>query len=296
MQAIKKTATARAAILFIPNNVPYPSVAVNSGVFPRGISGRAGRLGSVAGAVSPAFFLMPKAGKTEREELKSDIMRAFRPAAILFIVLALAACSRGERSAGGVIVLCVGDSITELGYSRYLAREFRKEGIRARVLNYGRSGNTSAEYLRWLRNGADRKLRRERPDFILVELGTNDVRMDGDRVSRVAFAENMRKIISILRGFRTRSGNRPAILVAAIPPIPEGTPYPFGPESIRRVDEEINPEIRKLCLEMGIPPVDNHALFSASPGLLPGVHPSPDGYRAMAANWAAAVRRLREKR
>ncbi|MHB8094000.1 MAG: SGNH/GDSL hydrolase family protein [Candidatus Aminicenantales bacterium] len=223
-------------------------------------------------------------------------MRGSRPAALLFIILALAACSREERPAGGVIVLCAGDSITELGYSRYLAREFRNEGIRARVLNHGRSGNTSAEYLRWLRNGADRRLRRERPDFILVELGTNDVRMDGDRVSREAFAENLKEIVSIFREFRTRFGSRPAILVATIPPIPEGTPYPFGPEAIRRVDEEINPEIRKLCLEMGIAPVDIHALFSASPELLPGVHPSPDGYRAMAANWAATVRELRENR
>jgi len=240
----------------------------------------------------PAFG----AGKTEREKLKSNIMRGFRPAAILFMVLALAACSRGERPAGAVIVLCLGDSITEQGYSRYLAREFRNEGIRARVLNYGRSGNTSAEYLRWLRNGAARRLRRERPDYILVELGTNDVRVDGDQVSREAFAENMREIVSILRGFRTRFGNRPEILVATIPPIPEGTPYPFGPEAIRRVDEEINPEIRKLCLELEIPPVDNHDLFRVSPGLLPGVHPNPDGYRAMAANWAAAVRKHRENR
>jgi len=223
-------------------------------------------------------------------------MRGFRPVAIIFIVLALSACSRDKRPAGGIIVLCAGDSITELGYSRYLAREFRNEGIRALVLNYGRSGNTSAEYLRWLRNGAVRRLGSERPDFILVELGTNDVRVDGDRVSREAFAENMREIISIFRGFRTRSGGRPEILVATIPPIPDGTSYPFGPEAIRRVDQEINPEIRKLCLERGIPAVDNYALFCDSPGLLPGVHPSPEGYRAMAANWAAAVRRLRENR
>jgi len=246
-------------------------------------------------SIPPAFSLTPKAGKSKREEIESDIMRGYRSAAVLISLLALAACSR-ERPGGGIIVLCAGDSITEQGYSRYLAREFRNEGIRARVLNHGRSGHTSAEYLRWLRSGADRRLLRERPDFILIELGTNDVRLDGDRVSREAFAENMGEIISLFQGFRTRFGNRSEILIAEIPPIPEGTPFPFGPESIRRVDEEINPEIRRLCRERGLPAVDQHALFLASPGLLPGVHPSPEGYRAMAANWAAAVRKLRENR
>ncbi len=205
------------------------------------------------------------------------------------IVAALGAfcsCAGPER---GVVILCAGDSITEQGYPRYLRAALRADGLRARVLNQGRSGNTSAEYLSFLKRNADR-LRAERPDIVLIELGTNDVRVDGDRVSAADFESNLRAIAAIFKGFRTRTGAAPAIYAAAIPPIPEGTPFPFGPESPTRVVAEINPAVRAVCADLELGFVDNHALFVRAPELLPGVHPSPEGYKAMAATWYAAVR------
>ncbi|HEX2695978.1 MAG TPA: SGNH/GDSL hydrolase family protein [Acidobacteriota bacterium] len=205
------------------------------------------------------------------------------------IVSALGAfcfCSRPER---GVIILCAGDSITEQGYPRYLRAALRADGIRARVLNYGRSGNTSTEYLAFLKKHGGR-LRAERPDIVLLELGTNDVRVDGDRATAADFERNIREIVGIFKGFRTRAGGAPALYLAAIPPVPEGTPFPFGPESVARVSAEINPAVRAVCAELELGFVDNHSLFVASPDLLPGVHPSSDGYKAMAANWYAAFR------
>lgn len=195
-------------------------------------------------------------------------------------------CPGPER---GVIVLCAGDSITEQGYPRYLRAAFRADGIRARVLNYGRSGNTSAEYLSFLKDSGE-ELRAERPDIVLLELGTNDVRVDGDRVTAEEFAGNIREIVGIFREFRTRTGDAPAICLAAIPPVPEGTAFPFGPDSATRVDAEINPAVRAVCADLGLDFVDNHTLFTRAPDLLPGVHPSPEGYKAMAANWYAAIR------
>lgn len=197
---------------------------------------------------------------------------------------ALCFCSSQER---GVIILCAGDSITEQGYPRYLRAALRVDGVRARVLNYGRSGNTSAQYLAFLREGGDR-LRAERPDIVLLELGTNDVRVDGDRVTAADFGRNIREIVGIFKGFRTRAGEAPVVYLAAIPPVPEGTPFPFGPGSAARVSAEINPAVRAVCAALEIGFVDNHSLFAASPDLLPGVHPSPDGYKAIAANWYAA--------
>ncbi len=205
------------------------------------------------------------------------------------IVAALGAlyfCSRPER---GVVILCAGDSITERGYPRYLRATLRADGVRARVLNYGRSGNTSAEYLAFLRENGDR-LRAERPDVVLLELGTNDVRMDGDRVTAADFERNIREVVGIFKGFRTRAGGAPAIYLAAIPPVPGGTPFPFGSVSGARVTDEINPAIKNVAADLGLGFVDNHELFARAPDLLPGVHPSPQGYRAMAANWYAAIR------
>lgn len=215
-------------------------------------------------------------------------LRRLHPAFVLILLAALTSCRDRPR---GIIVFCAGDSITEQGYPRFLLESLEGDGIKARVLNYGRSGNTSAEYLRFLEGHID-KLRDERPDIVLVELGTNDVRVDGDRVSREEFKRNIREIIGIFRDFKTRSGRRPAILLASVPPIPDGMAFPFGPESGPRVVAEINPAVKAVCLETKAVFVDNFSLFVGSPALLPGVHPAPEGYRAMARNWHMAMRPL----
>lgn len=208
-----------------------------------------------------------------------------------FLLILLAAVTSCKARPGGIIIFCAGDSITEQGYPRFLRESLRSEGVKARVRNYGRSGNTSAEYLSFLKGNID-TLRGERPDIVLVELGTNDVRVDGDRVSLEEFEKNIREIVGIFRDFKTRSGDRPAIFLAAIPPVPGGTAFPFGPESGQRATAEINPAVKALCRETQAVFVDNYSIFAASPGLLTGVHPSPEGYRAMARNWQEAMRPL----
>jgi lysophospholipase L1-like esterase len=208
-----------------------------------------------------------------------------------FLLVLLAVVTSCKARPGGIIIFCAGDSITEQGYPRFLRESLRSEGVKARVLNHGRSGNTSAEYLSFLKGNFD-TLRDERPDIVLVELGTNDVRVDGDRVSREEFKRNMREIVGIFRDFKTRSGGRPSILLASIPPVPDGMAFPFGPESGQRVIAEINPAIKAVCMETHSIFVDNHSLFAGSLGLLSGVHPGPEGYRAMARNWHMAMKPL----
>jgi lysophospholipase L1-like esterase len=196
-----------------------------------------------------------------------------------------------EKPSRGVIILCAGDSLTDSEYPRHLQRMLGREGIRARVLNQGRKGHTSGEYLRFLREQAS-VLAREHPDFILLQLGTNDVRVDGDRTSTETFGENLEKIIRLFREFTNRRGEPPRILLATIPALPESFAPPFGPGSRARVVQEINPLIRRLAAAEGIPVVDNYALFLRSPELLPGVHPTSEGYRLMARNWLESLRPL----
>jgi lysophospholipase L1-like esterase len=195
-------------------------------------------------------------------------------------------CSSPSR---GVIILCAGDSITAEAYPHFLQQLLNREGIRAKVLNFGRSGNASGEYRRFLEESGAR-LRKERPDFILLQLGTNDVRVDGDHADTDAFTANMKAILAMFGAFADRTGRPSRVLLATIPPVPGNTPLPFSPESSRRVTAEINPAIRALSVGAGIPLVDNHALFAGRPDLLPGVHPSREGYRLLAANWLAALR------
>jgi len=200
---------------------------------------------------------------------------------LLLMPFVVSACSSSPR---GVIILCAGDSITAEAYPHFLQRILNREGPRARVLNYGRSGNTSGEYLAYLGRNRER-LAAEKPDFVLLELGTNDVRADADFTPTDAFAAQMREIVAVFRSFRNRAGEPTRVLLATVPPVPENTPFPFTPESIRRVGAEVNPAIRSLAEAEGLALLDVHRLFLENPALLPGVHPSAEGYRRLARAW-----------
>jgi lysophospholipase L1-like esterase len=207
---------------------------------------------------------------------------------LLATIAFYADCHRPPR---GVIILCAGDSLTDSEYPRHLQRLLAREGKRAKVLNYGRKGHASGEYLRFLRQqGAS--MARERPDFILLQLGTNDVRVDGDRTPADVFGRNLEAIIALFREFTDRRGERARILLATIPPLPEEFSPPFGPGSRERVVSEINPLIRELAAAERLPLVDNYSLFLRSPELLPEVHPTSEGYRLMAWNWLESLRPL----
>jgi len=199
---------------------------------------------------------------------------------LLLIILLFSYCSAPPS---GIIILCAGDSITEAEYPLFLHKILKKEGIRAKVHNYGRSGFTTGEYLNFLRGNKSR-LAAEQPDFILLQLGTNDVRVDDDSTSGQEFYSNMKEIIKILEDFRNRSRKKSEILLATIPPIPEGSLFPFTSKSQARVI------IKKISSEEKVALVDNYALFVQSPYLLPEVHPSREGYKHLAQNWYEALK------
>ena len=188
------------------------------------------------------------------------------------------------------IILCAGDSLTEVGYPPFLARILKEEGIGAKVVNQGKSGHNSGEYLAFLEKNK-KSLAQNFPDFICLQLGTNDVRTDHDHTSADAFYANMKEIIRLFKEFRTRSGKTPRLLIATVPPIPDNTPFPFDTSSEERVEREINPLIQKIAEEEKCALVDNFSLFVDSPLFLPEVHPSGRGYEAMAQNWRTALKK-----
>ncbi len=202
--------------------------------------------------------------------------------------LLIVSCSSPPR---GITILCAGDSITEAEYPRHLRRMLSQDGLRARVLNCGRKGHTSREYLRFL-GQQKRDLAKERPDYVLLQLGTNDVRVDADFTTAEEFERTMREIIAVFSGFKNRSGRRPEILLATIPPLPVNLSYPFNGQSAERVVREINPILKKIAGEENLVLVDNYSLFLENPRLLPDVHPTSEGYRLMAQNWHNALKPL----
>jgi lysophospholipase L1-like esterase len=188
------------------------------------------------------------------------------------------------------IIFCAGDSITEVGYPKFLRQILKQEGIRAKVINQGKSGYNSKEYLEFLQKNKT-ALANNQPDFICLQLGTNDVRIDHDHTSSEQFYGNMKEIIKLFRHFQTRWGKKPKILIALIPPIPDGPSFPFSPQSVKRVTQEINPLIQTLAQEEKISLVDNFSVFLDNPQLLPEIHPSDQGYEALAHNWLTGLKK-----
>lgn len=205
----------------------------------------------------------------------------------LALALPLVSCRGAAPPPAPPVVLCAGDSITAGGYPWHLGRRLDEAGYRLRVINAGEKGNTSGEYLGYLRRS--RILEQTNPRWVLLQLGTNDVRCDGDATSVARFQENLDAILSLVTGHRNPDGSSPRVLLATIPPVPVEVAGRFNAASRARVVTEINPAIREIAGRRRIALVDNHRLFAARPELLPGIHPNETGYRALADSWYAAL-------
>ena len=94
-------------------------------------------------------------------------MSEIKKVSFLFLLSSLIlSCSSSPQ---GVIVLCAGDSITESCYPSFLQRMLKKDGIRSKVLNFGRSGYTSGEYLSFLERDKE-VLAENKPDLYFCNL------------------------------------------------------------------------------------------------------------------------------
>ncbi len=209
---------------------------------------------------------------------------------ILAAAMTASPCRRPTRTLPAdrrPLILCAGDSITAASYPDHLRARLERDGFLVRVENAGRKGNTTGEYLAFLR--ASRLAEREKPTVVLLQLGTNDVRIDGDRTPVEVFRRNLEAIIDLLIARPFSTGHVPIILLATIPPVKVVVMDHFDASSGIRVENEINPAIRDIARRRGIALVDNHALFAGRKSLLPDIHPSEEGYRVLADNWHAKL-------
>jgi len=181
------------------------------------------------------------------------------------------------------LILCMGDSLTVSAYGNYvqdLQRICTQEGLNVNVVAAARPGNTSGEYLSYLQR--EQPLSKINPHLVVLLLGTNDVRVDGDRTTVFQFSKNIRTILRILKAHRNPDGSIPRIFIASVPPIITLDLEPFGKESRQRIEDEIVPAIKRLAREEGVGLIDLHGRFSKRKALLPGIHPNAKGYRMMA--------------
>ncbi len=206
---------------------------------------------------------------------------------LLFLLHVLASGCRRDPAvpvlSGLPVVLCAGDSITGASYPKHLKELLARDGLPVQVINAGVKGDSTAEYIRFLERS--RVIERSNPRWVLLQLGTNDLRIDSHATTTEQFKKNLGAILDRIGRHRNPDGRSPRILLATIPPIPVQVRWHFDAGSPARVQGEVNPAIRELARQRGLLLADHHALFVARPDLLPDVHPSEEGYRELAAAW-----------
>jgi lysophospholipase L1-like esterase len=190
-------------------------------------------------------------------------------------------------------ILCLGDSLTASKYGdypRYLQKLSLKKGFKKKVVSFARPGNTSGEYLRFFKDSL--LLNKYQPEMVLLMLGTNDVRVDGDHTELEQYIQNMNRIIQHIKSHRNSDHTIPTIFIATIPPIYHIDLHTFDESSKIRVITEINPAIKKLAARHNLELVDIYTMFRKNPNLLPGIHPTKTGYYRIAKKFLTAILRI----
>jgi len=180
-------------------------------------------------------------------------------------------------------ILCMGDSLTESEfgyYPKHLQGLLKREGFRVKVRTAARPGNTSGEYLDYIKRTG--LLQNLKMDMVILMLGTNDVRIDGDSTPLHRYIKNMKAIIQKVKSGSSSGALIPIVFIATIPPIFKIDLHTFSEISKKRVSEEINPSIRKIAIDENIHLLEVSLFFNDHPELLPGIHPNQKGYYALA--------------
>jgi lysophospholipase L1-like esterase len=205
----------------------------------------------------------------------------------ILVIMLGAGCA--ERGAQKLTICCAGDSLMR-PIPTHLKSLLRARGDEIHIRDWARGGLSSQTYMSFYRKHV-KKQKDYAADFILLQLGTNDVRSllsGGYNLTR--FASNMKAIIEEFKSFSPHRQNNVKILLASIPPLYSSE----FPEANQFIETDLNPAIKKISELEEVYFVDNWKVLSSRPHLYrpDGVHPSPTGERVLAQNWMIAVRRL----
>lgn len=212
----------------------------------------------------------------------------------LYLVLAFVFFFSCQAKRAKVTIACAGDSLIRPtpAYLRRLLPSSRVE-----IKEWAQGGLSAVNYLSFFRRYP--RWQREKVDFILLQLGTNDVLLflRGEE-NEALFRHNLEAIIAEFKKLESNYFKHAQIILATVP-------FFYGldneAEENRVVSELINPSVIAVAEKEGVSVIDQAGCLRAfieyyGPD---GIHPSREGEKALARNWRRIVKNIwlrRQKR
>jgi len=193
-----------------------------------------------------------------------------------------------EKSPRELTICCAGDSLM-----RPLPHHFRGllQNLAGNVVinDWSRGGLSTRTYISFFRKHFKSRTQLS-ADFILLQLGTNDVAsLHSGELTLKQFVQNLKTIIWEFKSINRRANFPAKVLLANIPPLytPE---YEVLNGYIR---DTLNPAIKRTAEEEGVFLVDNWHALEDKRHLYDsdGVHPNAQGESVLAQNWVRFIRR-----
>ena len=198
---------------------------------------------------------------------------------LLFIILFTSAWAQNK------IVSCVGNSIT-YGYGlaspstqSYPAQLKVSLGSNWTVNNYGVSARTMLKTgdLPYWNEGAFREAKRSNPNFVMIELGTNDSKPWNWNNNGDEFVSNYKEMIQVFKNL----SSKPDVWIGLVPP---GNNVSWGILNVV-LNDSVNKRIKQVAYETGVGLIDvydalggnNTPWFNAQFYQNDSIHPTSDG-------------------